>query len=189
MRFALLAFVLAFLVPQVASACSCVGGEPTTDAEFQAELDAADVVFEGKAQGDGWDDELHVYTFEVLRTFKGSQAETISIASGMRQTRTKSGGMTFEGSSCDSAFDPGRTYLVFAYKGESGSLSSAGCSPTQRSKQARHWFAFFERAQRDSEPPAIEPSAGCRASPPSPAGLVVFALVVLFRRRRASRAR
>lgn len=182
--------MLCFLCPSVAYACSCIGAEPESDADFQALVDEADVVFEGRSAEPRWEGDFSVDTFEILRSFKGPQRGTIEIPNGMRRTADKNGyGYSFTLSSCESSFERGRTYLVFAYKGDSGALFSSVCSPTRESRKARRWFKFLEKDRSESGPPAIEPASGCRASNHAPTEILALGLVVLLGGRMRRRHR
>ena len=176
--------LLCLLGPRLSYACSCVLPKPETDAEYQALVDEAALVFEGTSRGSRWDGDRLVDTFDVLRTFKGTQRDAVALDTGT--TRDRTGGLMLTMDSCDSVFDPGRTYLVFAYRGDSGSLSSSVCSPTQPSRKARRWFAFLERESHDGGPPPVEPSAGCRTSSGPTPSILVLGLVGLFGLTRTS---
>ncbi len=175
MRSVFFALALWLVCPSVARACSCLGDEPTNDAEFQALVDEADAVFEGRAAQERWEGDVLVNPFEVLRSFKGPQEDSVVLHSG-----TQREGRTYTMSSCDRTYEEGKTYLVFAYAGESGSLVSGECSPTRLILEARPYLEFLEGLQTDSQPPPIESPSGCRVSTRAPTDLVAFALVVLL---------
>lgn len=175
MRSALFVFVLCFVCPNIARACSCVWSEPTSDAEFQALVDEADAVFEGRPAESRLEGESLVYPFEVLRSFKGAQGDSVILDSGDRVV-----GRTYTTDSCTSVFEEGQTYLVFAYTGESGLLYSGACSPTRPSGEADRYFEFLEAPVPDSAPPPLEPPSGCRVSTRAPTQMLAFALVMLL---------
>lgn len=177
----LFVLMLCFLCPRVAGACSCLSAEPKSDADFQALVDEAEIVFEGRSVEPRWEGDFSVDTFEVLRIFKGPHRTTVEIPTGMRRTADENGyGYSFTSSSCDSSFERGRTYLVFAYKGDSGALFSSVCSPTRESRKARRWFKFLEKDRSESAPPAIEAPSGCRASNDAPTEILALGLVMLL---------
>lgn len=192
MRGVLVAVVLWLACPSVARACSCLGAEPDSDEAFQALVDEATVVFEGRAVESQWEGDSTVQPFAVVRSFKGPPHEVITLDGGMRRERHKdSSSYSFSSSSCDSVFEPERTYLVFAYAGDDGALYSSVCSPTRLSREAGRYFKFLEKNRSEPGPPAIGPSSGCRAPGQAPSDRAVFVLFMVLgvRRRRSSRHR
>lgn len=190
MRIVLFAVLLWLVCPNVAHACTCLGPEPTSDADFQALVDEADAVFEGRPAQSRWEGDSLVYPFEVLRSFKGPQEDSVTIDSGDRRVgRTYTTEYTTD--SCTSVYEEGRTYLVFAYAGDSGLLYSGVCSPTRLSREADRYFQFLEAPQAESAPPPLQSPSGCRVSTRAPAEFLAFALVMLLgvQRRRSTHQR
>jgi hypothetical protein len=145
------------LWPRSASACSCLETVPPKEAAQHASI-----VFEGKVLGFEEIEpqpyvKLRAYQFEVLRQFKGNQAESFEVRTADNTA------------SCGRPYAIGETYLVYA-KERNGHLSDNLCSRSRTIADANEDLVFFGVAEpepppADPEPPRVDPEP----DPPTPA--------------------
>jgi hypothetical protein len=94
---ALVVLGLVALLPDCASACSCVPPPPP-----ERELDRSSAVFSGEVIDIEKGPQVSNVTFRVFKVWKGPERETLEVSTAR------------EGSSCDYRFSEGREYLVYA---------------------------------------------------------------------------
>ncbi len=140
-KFSLLIFSLAlmFLLGsfEQISACTCA------KSELCAIYNSVDAVFTGKVisiekstkkvefeNGRVITVGINEYKFSVSESFRGN--EKISAAT-----------IVTEGTTCDISFQQNETYLVWAYRGEDGKLSTSNCEPTKLLSEAKDELDFL----------------------------------------------
>jgi hypothetical protein len=142
---ALAALLLALVHESPAWACSCVGSSDT-EAEIQAAVDRADVVFEGRATDvEALQAELTVtdylgalrFRFGVTRYFKGQLGPNVDVFT------------IDQSSACGRAYTLGEPYVIYARYSTSGLLSDFLCS---RSRPVSHASEDLERIGAGVEP-------------------------------------
>jgi len=124
-----------------AAACSCAPPPPGTRTAWALQqwyLQRTPVVFQGKVDkivlenfpfkpvpGKSISDipQLRV-SFSEVKFYRGESPGSVAIQTGLG------------GGDCGYPFEPGRSYLVFAYKDDSGALGTGICSGTRRLKNA-----------------------------------------------------
>ena len=134
---------LVALLPDCASACSCVVLPSTPQERVREELSESDAAFSGEVvQIDrpslalSGADRAKV-TFRVYESWKGPERRTLEVSTPV-----------FE-ASCGYSFEEGQEYLVFAYGGQ-GHLKVDACGETERLSRAGDHLA----ALGDGEVPA-----------------------------------
>jgi hypothetical protein len=141
----LLGCILAALTPLVhlpttAFACSC--DMPGTPRE---EYEASAMVFEGRFVDNMGDEEQGnlPFNFEVARVWKGPLAPMLTVYTGQG------------GGDCGYAFEPGRTYLVYASYWEHGAVFTTSiCSRTRPIEEAAADTAAHGAPRAPRRPPA-----------------------------------
>lgn len=186
---------LLWVIPHVASACSCIEPRPPTES-----LASAAAVFEGRAVAQRGPDDASgvdpiVYEFEVARRWKGEVGERVTITTAASSA------------ACGRRYEIGEAYLLYAYEAD-GILRDGMCSRTRRLADADADLEALgpgrppvgggpEQAPSEArDPPRIEPSPappataeprGCRIAgdPSTPAlGLALGLVALAIRRRR-----
>ena len=95
---ALVVLGLVALLPDCASACSCVPPPPP-----ERELDRSSAVFSGEVIDIEKGPQVSNVTFRVSKVWKGPERETLEVSTAR------------EGTSCDYHFSEGQEYLVYAW--------------------------------------------------------------------------
>ena len=181
---------LLWVIPHVASACSCMEPRPPTES-----LASAAAVFEGRAVARRGPDDAGgvdpiVYEFEVARRWKGEVGERVTIHTAASSA------------ACGRRYEIDEAYLLYAYEA-GGVLRDSICSRTRRIIEADADLEALGPGQPpvgDSpeqtpsearDPPRIEPSPappataeprGCRIAgdPSTPALALALGLVALL---------
>ena len=155
------------IVAGLANACSCL--PPGTPLE---ELNKSDAVFSGKAASIAQDGYGYIVTFEAERAWKGVDAPVVKVRTAQ------------DSAACGYAFTTGEKYLVYAYKGDDGSLSTGLCSRTAPLSDAASDVAAI-----GSGTAITPPKEGMDAGTFAALGLIVLGLALfayfLFRKMRA----
>lgn len=158
-----LVFVPAALVlqPRVADACSCIPWPGPVEA-----AQSVDVVFHGvlvsvaDAPKPGkYDIQNKVYTFDVLRTFKGQLDERVNVLTADNDA------------ACGRDYGPvGTEWLIYARHDETGALYDNLCSRTRDFQTAGDDIAELEKHadELDDEPPEPEPPEDPGPAEPEP---------------------
>lgn len=155
MRFSLIlsATLLLTVVPAPAFACSCVHlppGANTAQQPAESADDRKEALFEGKAEnvrlkwkiveahfGDVVPADIEQdppemeVSFEVLRSYRGVQDKHVNLTTGVG------------GGDCGFNFEVNEKYLVFAYKDDSGELSTGICSSTALLEESQANLAYL----------------------------------------------
>jgi len=155
MRFLLLAVII--LVPISVSACVCAGTQTVkqafheSTAVFSGRVIAAEyrggiknefAEMDAEYLGKKREYEVLVYTFEVIRWYKGgsySTREVTIVTNDIRYLDDK----TESVSDCDLAFNRSESYLIYAY-GDKGELAAGLCSRTKRLARAKNDLIALE---------------------------------------------
>jgi hypothetical protein len=138
-------------VPTTAFACSCI--MPGTPRE---EYEASAMVFEGRFVDNMGDEEQGnlPFNFEVARVWKGPLAPMLTVYTGQG------------GGDCGYAFEPGRTYLVYAsYWEHEGVFTTSICSRTRPIEEAAADIAAHGAPR---QPPEVVAPAPAAAEPRAP---------------------
>lgn len=165
---ACIVFTMTFLSPS-AFACTCVpppreAKTPRDIARWHAER--SDAIFEGTVQSVelkwqllqarvgsliscDFDDDAPALqvTFNVSRSYKGASKRTLVLTTGLG------------GGDCGFGFQIGQQYLVYAYRGGTGQLSSGICSGTAPLRESQSDISFLRGEAPGSEKPVQMASA------------------------------
>jgi hypothetical protein len=140
----LVAVVTACVLAAAPAALACTCGPPPT---VPVALERAAVVFEGTvvAGPTDADDRTVEYRFEVLRSWKGSPGDQVTIRTAPHSA------------ACGRSFEKGSTWLLFPYSNEDGALFDNICSRSGRSKGAEADLAELgEATPAGTSTPAAE---------------------------------
>ena len=151
-----------FLIPDCASACTCMSASSNGQKEIESELSSSEAVFSGEVVGfekgasiaAPWPTET--VSFRVSEVWKGPERETLEVSTAT------------QGSACGYAFKEGREYLVYAY-GKQG-LEVDLCSRTKPLSEAGADLALLGNG---SEKPREGGEALSDTSGSVPAGAIV----------------
>jgi MYXO-CTERM domain-containing protein len=151
--------------------------DPPPDAGYKVRLAALEAKIELLKEGLSGHD-VH---FEVLRSWKGATGYVVVRTRGQR-------------TACGYPFEVGHTYMVFADRGEDGSLWVSSCGRTRPSQESEADRALLDAPAAAPPPASTAPPragcAGCAAAPdPGPGGVVGLALAFLAAMRGRRRQR
>ena len=150
--------------------------EPPPDAGYQERLAALEAKTERLVNGLGVR-EVHL---GVQRSWKGAAEHAVVRTQGQR-------------TACGYPFEVGHTYLVFAYRGEDGTLWASACGRTRPSDEAVADRALLDAQVVVATKALLEPPragcAGCAVARDAGAGGVVGLAVVLLAVVRGRRRR
>jgi hypothetical protein len=142
LHIALVAVVAVLLSPAPALACSCIGEVPLCQSFWQA-----DAVFAGEVVAFEKIDPKQFFSRRVARVrvervWRGEVAGVVEVSTGAG------------GGDCGYSFRNGQQYVIYAYKGPQGTLSTNICTPTKLLSRASADLEYFKGVS--------EPSSGGR---------------------------
>ena len=132
------ALVVVLCSPARALACSCVAEVPLCQSFWQA-----DVVFAGEVLAFDKIDPKQFFSrrlarVRVERVWRGEVAGVVEVSTGAG------------GGDCGYGFRRGQQYVIYAYKGSQGSLSTNICTPTKLLSRAAADLEYFKSIEAPS---------------------------------------
>lgn len=128
----LAAVVAVLLSPAHALACSCIDDVPLCQTFWQADVVFAGEVVTFEKVDPGQVFSRRVARVRVERVWRGEAAGVVDVSTGAG------------GGDCGYSFRSGQQYVIYAYKGPQGTLSTNICTPTKLLSKASADLEYFK---------------------------------------------